>query len=42
MLALSVVDREGVRALVGINENFKIGICWFFTKPVALRSKSKD
>ena len=41
MLALSAVDRE-FKPRAGQTKDYKIGICCFFTKHVALRRKSKD
>ena len=41
MLTLSVVDR-GFKPLTGQTKDYKIGICCFSSKYVALRSKIKD
>ena len=41
VLASSAVDR-GIEPRSGQSKYYKIGICWFSTKHVALRRKSED
>ena len=41
MLASSAVDR-GFEPRLGQTKDYKIGICYFFSKHVALRRKIKD